>query len=190
MFGKDKKTTLEKKDNSKKGCVDEEIKSLLDLINSNENFYTTSSCAGRIVLLKEPKSGKKKDAEWLYVSHKEAKSVDIRKALKSPPEETVWLRQEPFIIHVCAKTVRDADRLMDLLRAVGLKHSGILTTRKRIMIEIIGLEHMDVPIAKNNEILTDKEYLKFIVEQANQKLRKNQDRIKRFQDALSDKASD
>ena len=40
-------------DASPKGSVDEEIKSLIDLINSKDEFATTSSCAGRISIFLE-----------------------------------------------------------------------------------------------------------------------------------------
>ncbi|EPT27229.1 hypothetical protein TGME49_227400 [Toxoplasma gondii ME49] len=43
-----------RKDRSKKGSVDEEIRPLLDAINKLKNFYTSSSCAGRILLVGTP----------------------------------------------------------------------------------------------------------------------------------------
>jgi tRNA wybutosine-synthesizing protein 3 len=41
----------------KKGLADEEILPLLELINSKEGWVTSSSCAGRIVLIR--KAGEK-----------------------------------------------------------------------------------------------------------------------------------
>ncbi|KEP67670.1 UNVERIFIED_CONTAM: hypothetical protein HHA_227400 [Hammondia hammondi] len=43
-----------RRDKSKKGSVDEEIRPLLDAINKLKNFYTSSSCAGRILLVGTP----------------------------------------------------------------------------------------------------------------------------------------
>lgn len=180
MFDRQKKITLNKKDRSKKGHIDKEIESLLNIINSLKDYYTTSSCAGRIVLLRQPFSGRKKDAEWLYVTHSMARQADVIKCLDKPPKESVWLRQEPFIIHICARTVENADDLMDILRTAGLKHSGILSTRKRIIIEAIGLEHMDTPVSVNNELLVDDTYLRFLITEANKKLKKNKERIRLF----------
>ena len=48
---------------------DQPIYYILDLINSLDFFFTTSSCAGRIILLKIPKSGKKFEAAFLYTSN-------------------------------------------------------------------------------------------------------------------------
>ena len=44
-FTKEKSDFLRKKDKSKKGCVDEDIKEIVGLINSKKYYYTTSSCA-------------------------------------------------------------------------------------------------------------------------------------------------
>ena len=137
-FDQRKKVVIEKKkDHSKKGCIDKEIKPLLNLINSKDNYYTTSSCAGRIVLLSEPKSGKKKDFEWLYVSHSKAIYKDISKILQEIPEETIWLNMEPFIFHVCARSLDDANKFLEILRLVGLKHSGILSTTNTICSSVV-----------------------------------------------------
>ncbi|MBI3035394.1 hypothetical protein HYY71_03655 [Candidatus Woesearchaeota archaeon] len=56
-FAKEKSDFLRKKDKSKKGCIDRDIKEIVDIINSKKDYYATSSCAGRIVLL-EMKSKK------------------------------------------------------------------------------------------------------------------------------------
>ena len=47
------------------GKVDEEIVRLLEIINSSEDFFTTSSCSGRIVLIDVPENGDKKRAKVL-----------------------------------------------------------------------------------------------------------------------------
>jgi len=55
-----KKSILAKSDKSSKGEWDKKIISLCNRINSLENYYTTSSCSGRIVIMfdKEKKSSK------------------------------------------------------------------------------------------------------------------------------------
>uniref|UniRef100_A0A286X9B2 tRNA wybutosine-synthesizing protein 3 homolog n=1 Tax=Cavia porcellus TaxID=10141 RepID=A0A286X9B2_CAVPO len=42
---------LSKADLSRKGSVDEDVVDLVQLLNTQEQFFTTSSCAGRILLL-------------------------------------------------------------------------------------------------------------------------------------------
>lgn len=46
-----KKLCLNKLDLSKKGSVDEDIEQVVSLINSREEFFTTSSCSGRVILI-------------------------------------------------------------------------------------------------------------------------------------------
>ena len=42
---------LSKADLSRKGSVDEDVVELVQLLNGREQYFTTSSCAGRIILL-------------------------------------------------------------------------------------------------------------------------------------------
>lgn len=50
-FRRWKAQCLSKADLSRKGSVDEEVVDLVRLLNAREEFFTTSSCAGRIVVL-------------------------------------------------------------------------------------------------------------------------------------------
>ena len=183
-FDAAKNAALGKKDLSKKGCFDREIVPLIRLINSMHDFYTTSSCAGRILLLKQPASGRKNDAEWLYCTHQKAEPKDLLAALRTPPSELVWFRQEPFILHISARNLAAADSMVNAARVSGLKHSGILSIRSRIMIEVNGIEHMDFPISQDSRLLLPVSYLKLAVNMANQKLANNLLRMQRFREQL------
>lgn len=50
-FSRWKAQCLSKADLSRKGSVDEDVAELVQLLNGREQFFTTSSCAGRILLL-------------------------------------------------------------------------------------------------------------------------------------------
>ena len=82
VFKKLKKDFLSKKDKSKAGKIDKDIKKLVDMINSFSNYYTTSSCSGRIILLTIPKSGKKNEVKWLFTSHNKINFNDLKLTLK------------------------------------------------------------------------------------------------------------
>ena len=184
MFQSKKKGALSRADHSKRGKLDERIAPAVDYINSITDLYTTSSCSGRIVLLKVPASGKKKDAEWLYVTHSSADRDKIMEILEKPPFEQVWLRQEPFILHVCARTISCADLLLDVCRESGLKHSGMISAKENPVVEIVGQDHMDVPLSQDKALKTDTAYMSFIVEEANKKLALNHRRLARFTNEL------
>jgi hypothetical protein len=50
-FHRWKEQCLSKADLSRKGSVDEDVVGLVQLLNAREQFFTTSSCAGRVLLL-------------------------------------------------------------------------------------------------------------------------------------------
>ena len=178
-FEKEKKDFLKKKDKSKKGTIDEGIKPLIDFINSLDNYYTTSSCSGRITLLVK-KSDKKQDVSWLLHSHSKIKFNQIKNTLKDIPEYPVWFKQEPAIFHVCCRTMEDAQNLVDIARFSGFKRTGIQSTRKKINVEIGSNEVVYTILAENGKLLVTGDYLKVLIKEANKKLEKNKEKIKRF----------
>ena len=66
-FQQRKLDVLSKNDKSHIGTWDEKIAGLCGKINSKENYYTTSSCSGRIVLMIDQE--KKGEDLFLFVSH-------------------------------------------------------------------------------------------------------------------------
>lgn len=51
IFSQWKRQCLTKLDQSKKGSVDGDIKHVVSLLNSCEEYFTTSSCSGRIIVI-------------------------------------------------------------------------------------------------------------------------------------------
>jgi len=49
-----------------KGEVDLRIIDTLNILNSKENYYTTSSCAGRIILIEIEEIGDKKESNFIF----------------------------------------------------------------------------------------------------------------------------
>ncbi|MEM4267955.1 MAG: tRNA wybutosine-synthesizing 3 family protein [Candidatus Woesearchaeota archaeon] len=185
-FKLQKRQALDRKDNSRRGEVDKEILHVVDAINRLDDFYTTSSCAGRVVLLAKDERARKCDSKMLFVTHKRISPLRVLKVLNCQEKQMVWLRQESFIIHVCAKTLDSANRLLLLAREAGFKHSGILTVGKRIILEIEGTERMDVPIF-HKKLLVNKHYLNIVCRIANKKMQKNLKKIDAFYRLLTEK---
>lgn len=50
LFDSRKRQVLQQADLSKKGSIDDYIVPLVESVNSNHNFVTTSSCSGRILI--------------------------------------------------------------------------------------------------------------------------------------------
>ena len=196
IFNKEKSDFLKKKDTSKKGCVDKDIKEIINIINSRKDHYTTSSCAGGVVLL-EMKSKRKNESNWLFVKHNKIKFNEIKnslsqynknnkKILELPlkagnKEETsfescaknqVWLKQEPLILHVRCRDLKSAKKLLDASRKI-FKRAGIISlSNEKIVVEIIGSEKIDAIIA-DGDFAADEKYLKNLIKYANRNFGEN-----------------
>jgi tRNA wybutosine-synthesizing protein 3 len=185
-FEQQKQHQLSKGDMSKKGFIDEEIKFLVEKLNKMPEFYTTSSCAGRALLL-EKKSAKKFDIDWIYSDHGGANLKKIKKVLENPPKNPVWLKQESAILHICCKDEAIAAKLLVVCKHSGFKHSGILSLGKRIIVQVLSSESLETIIADKGEVLVDDNYIKILVGEANKKMKQNKERIKRLYDNVLEK---
>ena len=176
---------LDNQDKSKKGEVDELVISLIDKINSFEDYFTTSSCSGRIMIIKPSKV--KKDVEWLFSSHNEVEPESLIKKIHdfaNKSKEQLWFKIEGFILHIACRDMESADKLLKLVKKIGLKRSGIVSTSHKVMVEIISSEILETPISKNNELMVEDNYLTFIIEEANAKLKRTHNKIKKLEEAI------
>ena len=186
-FDKAKKETLDKlylPDNSKKGNVDKPLLSLIDLINKHPNYYTTSSCSGRICIFTDHDARIKSRAEWLFVSHEQVHFDELTDALENLPNSMTSFRVEGLILHVACKTYDDAVQFMIFCQNNGFKHTGILAATKRFIVQVLGVQRFDAPIAKEGNLLVSQEYIKFILDEANKKLEKTHNQINRLYEAF------
>ena len=53
LFDARKQQALQQTDLSRKGSIDEYIRPLVECINANHDYVTTSSCSGRILIYSE-----------------------------------------------------------------------------------------------------------------------------------------
>lgn len=79
-FENRKKDVLSKIDKSSIGKWDEKISSLCDKINSLKNYYTTSSCSGRILLMIDQE--KKGEGLFVFVSHDKISFKKLKEELE------------------------------------------------------------------------------------------------------------
>lgn len=176
MFAATKSSQLHKKDRSNKGYVDSHIKPLVNTINKHPEYYTTSSCAGRIVLAT---SAKKKEMRTLLCSHSPVSLKTLQNSLQKLPKEDIFLRQEGFILHVACRDLQAAEKLLNIAQHAGLKRSGIISM-KRIIVEIRSTEHFETIIAELGHVLVDLNYLKVILSRAHENMKKNKEKNNYF----------
>lgn len=172
--------------------VDSEILPIIEKINTNYDYFTTSSCAGRIVLIQLPQLGDKEAAQFLGKWHREVEVNEVMAAYKKARENiTVFLLAQSPIIHVRCKTLKSAVALRNLAIESGLKYSTLKSVTlnskcepQKLVVEILSSENIHVPIAKNGRLYPDHDYLSFLVENANQALRRAREKLERFHTVL------
>lgn len=193
IFLQQKKEILSKKDKSSKRSWDEKIVKLCKKINSLENYFTTSSCSGRIVLMIE--QDKKANNLFLKVYHelicleKLKKDLEEVNTLRAYPEtfsqkmftKGIKFKMEPCILHVACKNLEYAQELLDKAKLSGWKKSGIISSKKRFVIELNSTEKLEFPIIKDDKILVDDAFLKLIVKEADKKLKRTWEKIERLE---------
>ena len=177
-FDRQKQQVLSRIDKSKKGSIDKAIKGLVDIINSHPDYYTSSSCSGRISITEV--TGKKPEYNWLFLTHNKASIKEIRQVLETLSKKKIWLKHEPMILHICCRNLESAKKMLYICHEAGLKRAGIITFGKKIMIETFGTDKMDVPISEKGDLLIDDNYLKILVKEANVMHEKNLSRIDRL----------
>jgi len=186
-FTNEKNTFLAKLDKSKKGSIDERAIPLITTINKKDNYYTTSSCSGRVYLWSG--TGKKNETQWIKVSHDPIKvdflkldnihshdpiKVDFLKLdniqSSQESEQIIWLRLEAFIMHIACKDINAANQLLEQVHPI-FKKSCILTASNKIIVEIRGSEFIEMPIYKDNFLIFSGD-LNWLTDLINQKLQK------------------
>ncbi|MBN2094674.1 MAG: hypothetical protein JW727_01375 [Candidatus Aenigmarchaeota archaeon] len=168
------------------GKVDRPIIEMINYINSLTDYYTTSSCSGRVIFLHE--FGKRKvDNEFIVKEHEKVNPDDFLNASPEGLGGRVWLKQEPFIIHIASRTLTEATRMLDLGIKCGLKHSGVFVFKpERYVLELNGTPSMAVPVMEGGRPLVPKEYLVYLLKLADEKLQKNKDFRLKFEKGLKE----
>lgn len=183
QFEKEKKDFLGKLDKSKKGTVDEQIIKLLDTINSKEGFYTTSSCAGRILLVEI--GMKKDDSRFIFSAHRKVRAEEILAALNQKTKDKVVLQQQNIILHIACKDIGRAKEILECSKAIGLKHTGIISiTPRRIIIEIRNPVGMSLTVKQYGKTIISEDYLRLIIAEMNEKLEENYRKLEKLNSSL------
>lgn len=181
-----KEAILSKSDKSSIGGWDKKIKSLCDKINKSRDFYTTSSCAGRVVLMVE--QDKKSPNLFVKVWHDKIQFSDLKNALSDfiakKDKKSIKFKLEQPIIHIACRDIELASELLEKAKHVGFKRSGILTVGKNVILELNSTEKLEFPIIKERKVLVDDLFLKIIVKMSNDKLQRGWNKIVNFKKLL------
>jgi len=178
-----KKDILKKIDKSSKGKWDKQIKKLCDKINKLNNYYTTSSCSGRVVVMLDKKQ--KDKGLFLHVYHDLINFEKLKKDLeKISHNKLVKFKQEPPILHIHCRTLKDARFLLRKAQLAGWKKSGIISSGERFILEINGTDRLEFLIMNQGMILVDDAFLELIVKRCNENLKDGWDTIDKLRKSL------
>ena len=160
--------------------VDEGIIPILYLINHIPGYYTTSSCAGRIVLLQIPQLGDKRNARFLGIWHRTIQIEELLDAAANATTGYLWFLAQAPILHIGAETLELADKMLKNAISCGFKNSAIKSLGKKIIIELCSTEHLDAPIGRDGCLFCEKKYLSLLVEISNEVIERSQQKLGKF----------
>jgi len=186
-FSNEKANFLNKLDKSRAGEIDKAILNLVNKINKSSDYYTTSSCAGRIILIP---AGKKQENAFLSVWHDKISFNQLKSEIKKAAKKSnliIYLKHEPCIMHVACRNLNSALRLTDSARQSGWKKSGIIS--KRNIIEMLSTEILAAPVAAKGKILVNDNYLKILANECNKKLMQTRKKIKQLEKIFNHKSA-
>jgi tRNA wybutosine-synthesizing protein 3 len=160
--------------------VDEGILPLLGLLNKLEGFYTSSSCAGRIVLIEIPQIGDKHNATFLGIWHRTIEVTELQAAATKATTGFLWLIAQAPILHIGAKNLELAERMIKTAISSGFKNSAVKSLGKKIIIEICSTERLDAPIGRDGCLFCEGKYLTLLTEISNEVIERSQKKMHRL----------
>ena len=166
------------------GQVDERVKPIVEKINSISDYFTTSSCSGRIVVLEAPSFGRKRKAKFLGKWHRKVDVGEVKKALQKGGKGEIWFLVQSSIFHVAAISMEDARKLLNVANQSGFKYSSIKSVNGKIMVEILGTERIDAPLGVDGKIYGGDEYVELLVEIGNRMMERMERNLKRLEKNL------
>lgn len=173
-----KRIVLSKCDKSFKASIDEPIVTLVDTINASKDFFTTSSCSGRIMLIREGDLAKRKNgASFTFVSH-DLVSSDAYQGMFdmcSGIEGNVFLKLEPLILHIESRTLDLGIKLLHRLkRESEFKHTCIVSAANdKFIVCVKAMVKMEVPVVYNSELIIDFSLMQRYLDIANIRMKEN-----------------
>lgn len=198
-FAQSKQACLNKNDLSLKGSVDKPIEPLVTLLNLSNNYYTSSSCSGRIAIVSKPhgKCNIKLGSKILLNYHEplpKEELIDVLSKDHAPcydrhgdTSEThtlewcVWLKFEPFILHVFCSDLDNAKKLLEASVACGCRNSGLTLGKDgKYMVAIRSTSSMEVPLKQDLNFRLPKEYFEYVCDEANTRLESNFERLEKL----------
>ncbi len=176
------------RDAKSENLVDTAVIPLIDYINSLRNFYTTSSCSGRISVFCNLIT--KLDSFAIKKWHRKVTFDEVMDVINSTINScscsgSVWIRQEPSIFHIVSKDLVGAAKILDIALNSGYKYSGLQVLKEgRYLVEVLSTERVDAPIVKNGELIVSGDYIKLLTDISCEKFEKSREKLEKFEEEV------
>ena len=186
-FGRDKENTLASLDGAiRAGKVDSGVIPLLDAINSLDDYYTTSSCAGRTQLLEVESIGRKDRSRWLGKWHSPPEIGEVAEAMEGYREGLLLLQVQSPIIHIACRDLDAAVAMRNTAVNSGLKYSSIRSvTPARVIVEVLDSGRLDVPLGRDGVLVAPLSVVAMTLDIGRKIMEKASKRLERFRDAVA-----
>jgi len=172
--------------------ADEEIAGIIEKINSFDDFFTTSSCSGRIVLICLPEIGAKREAKFIGKWHRPVTKEEVLDAIKNSAGASekgeIWLLSQSPILHVACRDLEKAKALLRIAIESGFKYSGIKAISskdRKVAVEIMSTERMDVPLGRDGMLFCSEGYIDFVLSKSNFMLERGKEKLNRLYHGLN-----
>ncbi len=162
------------------GRMDEDFIPLCDYVEKTKNYFTSSSCAGRIALIGLGEEETKQESAFYRKWHRKVSVKEVLEAVRAFNGDVLWFKQEPLILHLGANNLESAKKALILCEKVGIKRAGIKVAKDgKFIVEMLGTQNINAPI-KEGKMCAGEDYLKYLIKKANEKFGKNQELIKKL----------
>jgi len=163
------------------GKVDIEILDIIELINAHKNYYTTSTCSGRIQVIDIDNLSSMR-GKRIINKHSEISTQEI---LPLSFNNFLFLMAEPPIFHIVAKDLEAAKKLLEISHNIGFKRTGIRDVKnERFVVEVLSTEFLKIPLGKNGKLWFSNENLNEVVKISNALLKRGKNKLEKMRSEL------
>lgn len=155
-------------------------------VEGSTNYFTTSTCSGRITLMDLNEDESKKENVFYRKWHSTVKFNDVWKGIEEyKTKGNLWLRQDAFVYVIGTNSWENVKQLIRACQEAGVKRYGVHHFEdEKILMEIFGTQNMSIPLITRGKLLVDKNAVKEWVKIANRKWKQNEAKRKAFEKVL------
>lgn len=155
-------------------------------IEKTKQYFTTSTCSGRITLMDLNEDESKKENVFYRKWHRRVTFNEVWKAIEGYGKKgNVWLRQDAFVYVIGTNTWENGKKIIAACQEAGVKRYGIHHFEEdKIMMEIFGTQNMSIPVIVKGKLISEKKSVQEYVKIANRKWKRNEEKRKTFEKVL------